>query len=168
MWKRKRAFAINGSSAVSILGLPLHYHLNRLFSHTVTEAWSTGESVNCDHPRTQMTSRSICSFAVIGRERLCVCHSVCPARPSARVDNKRADYPSVLSLHHTLIWPSNVANFSGTGEFLELRRPPAEISGLSFFCCACETGYYEVALVHRKSQWNFCGFNKYLINLSSF
>ena len=41
----------------------------RLFSQTATEAWNTGESVNCDRPRTQTTSRSICSFAVIGWER---------------------------------------------------------------------------------------------------
>ena len=35
-------------------------------------------------------------------------------------------------------WPSNVAYFSGTREFSELRRPPAEISGLSFLRHACE------------------------------
>ena len=102
--------------------------------------------------RTQTTSWSICSFAVvnvinnIGRDR----SRVCPARPGARAANKSADWLitcSVLSLHRTLIWPSTVAYFSGTGEFSELRRPPAEISGLSFlrracknsliFCCSC-------------------------------
>ena len=46
--------------------------------------------------------------------------------------------PYVLSLHRTLIWPSNVVYFSGTGEFSDLRRPPAEISVLSFFRRACE------------------------------
>ena len=66
----------------------------------------------------------------IWRERLCVC----------RLDNKSADWLITLpySLHRTLIWPSNVAYFSGTGEFSELRRPPAEISGLSFLRRACE------------------------------
>ena len=97
----------------------------------------TGESVNCKRTRTQTTSRSICSFAVIGRERL----RVCPARPGTRAANKSADWlitPSVLSLHRTLIWPSTVLYLSGTGEFSELRRPPAEISILSFLRCACE------------------------------
>ena len=56
--------------------------------------------------------------------------------------NKSADWlitlPYSLSLHCTLIWPSNVVYFSGTGEFSDLRRPPAEISVLSFFRRACE------------------------------
>ena len=79
-------------------------------------------------------------FAVLqlfGRERLCVC----PARPGARAANRSADWlitRSGLSLHRTLIWPSNVAYFSGTGEFSELSWPPAEISGLSFLRRACE------------------------------
>ena len=96
---------------------------NRLFSQTATETWNMGESVNCDRPRTQTTSRSICSFAVIGRERLCVC----PARPGARAANNSADWlitPSVLSLHRTLIWPSNVAYFSGTGGIFGVETTP--------------------------------------------
>ena len=107
------------------------------FSHIMTEAWNTGELVNCKRTRTQTTSRSICSFAVIGRERL----RVCPAQLGTRAANKSADWlitPSVLSLHRTLIWPSTVLYFSGTGKFSELRRPPAEISLLSFLRCACE------------------------------
>ena len=55
--------------------------------------------------------RSICSFAVIGRERLCVCPAQCAG---ARAANKSADWlitRSVLSLHPTLIWPSSGLSF---------------------------------------------------------
>ena len=78
-------------------------------------------------------------FAVlqyIGRERSRVC------LPGWAGGRRRALigwlHRSVLSLHRTLIWPSTVAYFSGTGEFSELRRPPAEISVLSFLRRACE------------------------------
>ena len=93
-----------------------------------------GESVNCKRTRTQTTSRSICSLAIIGRER----SRVCPAQPDWLITS------SVLSLHRPLIWPSTVLYFSGTGEFSELRRPPAEISVLSFLRRACENSLLTI------------------------
>ena len=107
------------------------------FSQTATEAWHTGNQSTATVPVLRRPPEQFAVLQYIGWER----SRICLAGPAGRAGRRALIgrlHRSVLSLHRTLIWASTVAYFRGTGEFLELRRPPAELSGLSLLCCACE------------------------------